>query len=410
MLPQALHTERTHLAAAAFSASLLAALVLAAVSVAQHIERRTLHAGAAQLFSIKNHGIVLQRLAFRTPGLLPLYGSSELAKAVPDKAPDFFARAPTGFEVFPVGKAGAASLITLEKIASLGPVVGGRKLVFSISPSWFWAAFDRPHHYAGNFSKVQANALVFGSALDRELKSAIARRMLEFPETLEDGPVLAFALRRLAGDTWLDRVGFAAARPIGLLDGLVMRLQDHAYSVEYLLHRVAHPFAWRHRPSDPKWTRLFAEAGQQTALVDAAAAESELAHQLAPESDATTFLAHLQAAREWHDLELLLRTLRQLGARPLLLSMPLFGEAFDRLGISSEDRAQFYNRLEKLAARYDFPLVDFRDHDNDRTFLADTHDHLSPRGWLSYDAALDAFYHDRPPFAPAPSCAMNVGQ
>ena len=390
-------TTRHALAAGFWATATLAFVLVLALSVAHRIERRALRAGATQLFSIKNHGIVLQREAFRTPGLLPLYGSSELAKSVSDKAPDFFARAPTGFEVFPVGKAGAASLITLEKLAAIGPSVRGKKLAFSISPSWFWAAFDRPHHYAGNFSRSQANALVFSTALDRGLKRDIARRMLEFPETTEEASLFTFALRRLAGDTRLDRAELALARPLGLLHGLIMRLQDHAYSVEYLLHRVPHPFTWRHRPSIPKWPRLLASATPTVGGGDPKEAEAELARQLAPESDAATFRAHLQSAREWHDLELLLRTLRQLGAQPLLLSMPLFGEAFDRFGISATDRAQFYDRLEALAARYAVPLVDFREHDEDRLFLADTHDHLSPRGWLYFDAALDAFYHDRLP-------------
>jgi poly-D-alanine transfer protein DltD len=86
-----------------------------------------------------------------------------------------------------------------------------------------------------------------------------------------------------------------------------------------------------------------------------------------------------------------------------LLSAPFDGPAFDARGISAEARAEFYNRLETLAARYDFPLIDFRDHDEDRGFLADTHDHLSAAGWLYYDSALDAFYHDRPVLASLPS-------
>ena len=96
-----------------------------------------------------------------------------------------------------------------------------------------------------------------------------------------------------------------------------------------------------------------------------------------------------------------------LNASPLLLNMPLDGEGFDRFGISAEARAEFYDRLEALAARYDFPLVDFRDHDEDRRFLADTHDHLSAAGWLYYDAALDDFYHDRKVLAALPAHASR---
>ena len=388
-------STRPHIVAGLAALGAVAVLLAVGLSGARWIEGRSLRAEAPQTFPMKNHGIVLQRAAFRRPGLLPLYGSSELVKDVPDKAAEFFSRAPTGFEVFPVGKAGTASLIALEKLAAVGADLRGRKLAISISPSWFWAAPDNPHHYAGNFSLEQVNSLVFTAPLDPGLKRDIARRVLEFPETVGRDPVLAFALRRLAGGSWLDRAGYRLVCPLGWLGGAMLRVQDHVHSVEYLLHRVSRPFVWRHHPIDPKWSRLFASAGRASPPPDDDDAEAELARVLPAIGGEAAFRARVAKAREWSDLELLLRTLRELGARPLLLSMPLDGEGFDRFGVSPAARAEFYDRLESLAARYGFPLVDFRDHDEDRRFLADTHDHLSAEGWLYYDAALDDFYHDR---------------
>jgi D-alanine transfer protein len=396
-------TNRPHLAACLSALAVLTVLLLATLMGARWIERHTLRAAAPQVFTMKNYGVVLQRAAFQRSGLLPFYGSSELVKDVPDKAASFFARAPTGFEVFPVGKAGTASLIVLEKLSSLGSDLRGRKLAFSISPSWFWAAFDRPHHYRGNFSREQANAFVFESKLDAALKRDIARRMLEFPETLENDAVLAFALRRLAGGTFLDHAGFVAAWPLGRLEGGLLRVQDHLHTLEYLLHRVDRPFSWRHHRIELKWARLLASALRQTITSEQDLAEVELARALPAVGTERAFRARLSQAGEWRDFELLLRVLHDLGARPLLLSAPLDGPAFDAMGISAGARAAFYDRLEKLAARYNFPLVDFRDHDEDRRFLADTHDHLSAAGWLYYDSALDAFYHDRPVLASLPS-------
>jgi hypothetical protein len=45
---------------------------------------------------------------------------------------------------------------------------------------------------------MAATEMVFGTALDLVLKRDIAARMLQFPETLEQRPLLEFALRRLA--------------------------------------------------------------------------------------------------------------------------------------------------------------------------------------------------------------------
>jgi hypothetical protein len=50
------------------------------------------------------------------------------------------------------------------------------------------------------------------------------------------------------------------------------------------------------------------------------------------------FVAGEQNAREWIDFELLLRGLNELGARPLLLSIPIDGRYFDRFGVGRRFR------------------------------------------------------------------------
>jgi D-alanine transfer protein len=93
---------------------------------------------------------------------------------------------------------------------------------------------------------------------------------------------------------------------------------------------------------------------------------------------------------------LLLRTLRELGARPLLLSMPLNGSYFDQYGVTRPYRDVFYNKIRALAEKYGAPLIDFKSHDYDEAFSFGHHDHLSLKGWLYFDRALDDFFHGRP--------------
>src|ERR1700759_4020331 len=100
--------------------SIAFAIICSGRAVAVHLERSTIHATAPKDFFIKNQGLAFQRAAARTPDMLLLYGSSELTDAVPNRASDFFSTEPTGFEICPVGKAGASSLIILQKLAALG--------------------------------------------------------------------------------------------------------------------------------------------------------------------------------------------------------------------------------------------------------------------------------------------------
>ena len=119
------------------------------------------------------------------------------------------------------------------------------------------------------------------------------------------------------------------------------------------------------------------------------------------------FLANLQLAREWGDFELLLRSLRESGAQPLLLSMPLNGTWLEKNGVSRAARAQYLTRLRALAQRYGVPLEDFEAHEQDPRFLADHHDHLSIEGWMYYNRALDDFFHDRLPLSAASAAAPS---
>jgi D-alanine transfer protein len=113
-------------------------------------------------------------------------------------------------------------------------------------------------------------------------------------------------------------------------------------------------------------------------------------------SDAA-FLRTLERSQEWVDLELLLRELTELGARPLLLSMPIHGGWYDHCGITYAARRAYYEKLRGVGARYHAAVVDFADHDADQSFCHDTMGHLAPRGLVYYNQAFDDFFHDAIP-------------
>jgi poly-D-alanine transfer protein DltD len=146
----------------------------------------------------------------------------------------------------------------------------------------------------------------------------------------------------------------------------------------------------RRTPRAVEWDDLIARAGSQTRVHSDRDPEP-----VGPEKGPEAFAAGEQSAHEWIDFELLLRGLDELGARPLLLSIPIDGPYFDRFGVGREYRDLYYKKIRALAQAYHLPLIDFERHDEDEDFLVGHHDHLSDKGWLYYDKALDDFFHDR---------------
>ena len=388
----------SHLLAGLIASGLVAAVLLGAKVVAVHLERTTVRASAPELFSLKNQGLAFQRVAARSPYVLPLYGSSELtAVLVPERAHIFFRTAPTGFQVSPVGAGGANSLIMLQKIAALGTDLRGKKVAISLSPGWFlkpgpgWL-----QGYKGNFSLMAASEMAFGTALDFELKRDIALRMLKCPGTLENSPLLEFALKRLASGHWLDRLIFCALWPIGKIQTTVLELQDHFAAFNYIRHKIRSAAPFHSGTSD--WSKLIASVDESKVTdTDMVTNASSLSGDKTIDRRDDEFRDRMNASTAWIDLELLLRTLARVHASPLLCTMPIAGDLYDRKGVSRSAREDYYVKLRALVQRYHFRLVEFKGHDEDPAFLYRHQSHLTAKGWIYYDRALDDFFHGRAP-------------
>ncbi len=387
-----------HLFAGLIVFVLVAAVLFGAESASVHLERKTIRASAPELFSLKNQGLAFQRAAARAPYVLPLYGSSELtAVTVPERAHIFFRTAPTGFQVSPVGAGGANSLIMLQKIGALGSDLRGKKVAISLSPGWFIKPSPRwLDGYKGNFSLMAASEMVFGAALDFELKRDIASRILKCPSTLEKSPFLEFELKRLASGRWLDRVIFSVLWPVGKAQNTILELQDHLAASNYIRHKIKPAPAFH--PETLDWPKLIGTAdGSNPTDADKTTKASNWEKEKMLDGRDTIFRDRMNTSTAWTDLELLLRTLASVHASPLLLSMPLAGDLYDREGVSRSAREDYYLRLRELVQRYHFRLIEFKGHDEDAAFLYRHQSHLTAKGWIYNDRALDDFFHGRVP-------------
>jgi D-alanine transfer protein len=414
-------SEQTPHLAPALTAVILTVVVLAAFGVyARSLERRSIRAIAAdqvvfqrggKLSPLKNQGNALQQAALETGDLLPIYGSSELNLQSdynrPFHATNVFHDYPTGFTIFPVGRAESTCLITLQKLAAAGPALEGRSIVISLSPPYFFErTAARVDGYAGNFSALHAGELAFNIHASLRLRQDAARRMLNYPATVAHRPLLRFALENLAGGSLVNLACYDAVLPLGLLHNAILRYQDHWSAVSYLWQHPesTSPPASPHRGRPLDWPALHRQADDvYRAHCDTNELgidnrtwtrhlRQELSRRRGTWSD-ETFQSALESNQEWVDLELLLRELTEFGARPLLLSPPLHGGWYDQFGISYAGRTAYYRKLRAIGARYRAEVVDFADHDADRAFCQDNMGHMAPRGLVFYSQALDGFFH-----------------
>jgi D-alanine transfer protein len=391
---------------------------------ARGIERRYIHALAPKQFDAKNQGSALQKEVLRHPDLLPIYGSSELLNFIPYQrlyhGSEFFKSYPTGFTIFPIGKEATTPLLFLQKIAGLGEELRGKKIVISLCADWY---FNRdsahPLAYAGNYSRLHAYQLAFSFDLGLQLRQEAAKRMLAYPKTLEGDRLLKFALENLSDHSPTCLAAYHASLLLGRIQTLILVLQDHWETVSFIS---------KQDDLTPEVPRTPIEVDWQDVLVRA----EQVYHQHANNNPfgfdndfwrvrfnriremysvrTAQFLRNLDKGTEWTDLDLLLQSLRTLGAQPLLISAPIHGGYWEHFqGISYVCRRAYYEKLRKLARAYNMALQDFADHDCELYFTIDQSNHLSPKGWMWYNRAIDAFYHQFPlPLGPLPTCSPEL--
>jgi D-alanine transfer protein len=386
-----------HLIACVVAVGLAVATFFAAERIVIHLERAAIVWTAPEIFPLKNQGLAFQCAAAHARNIFPIYGSSELRLPIaPERGNNFFRTAPTGFQLSPVGGGGANPLIMLQKVGALGSHLRGKRVAISLSPIWFFSANPGWKGYKGNFAPMAASEMVFGTSLDFELKQGIALRMLECPTTLENKPLLEFALRRLASGGWFDRIVFCALWPAGKAQIAVLELEDHFAALRHL-GREPKSVPPLHAET-PDWPRLIARASQgEPANAGKEEKALNLDRQITPGARDVAFRNGVKACPIWIDLELLLRSLAAVHAQPLILSMPIAGDFYDHAGVSRLAREEYYARLRLLVHRYHFAVVEFEDHDEDQGFLIRHQSHITAKGWVYYDRALDNFFHGRSP-------------
>jgi D-alanine transfer protein len=395
-----------HLWPVFFTLLLVAGGLAGGLAYAHQQEARYIHVMATHVIDQMTIGEAWQRAAFEQPDLLVIYGSSELLdQPGPYQALRFFHTYPTGFDTVEIARPAINSLNLAQDLAAMGPALRGKKVVISFTPSMFITTMAGQSAYDGNFSQIHADEFIFSTQLSWGLKQDAAKRMLQYPKTLVKDPILAFALQRLVQDTGLDRILYYLDFPLGMLEIGVQRLQDHW---EVLTYIWSHPHmnpTMVHQPAAIDWTALAVKAEEQykkesnnnsygiqnsiwTTKLGAVVAKG------GSKSSEQNFLHDMQVTQEWVDLDILIKTLVELQAEPLVMSRPFNGAFWDSQGVTINDRNVYYDKLHSMLEPYKIQLIDFKDHDEDRYFNVDSSSHTSPKGWVYVDQALDAYYHE----------------
>ena len=353
-------------------------------------------------------GVILQRKALQASDVLLLYGSSEMSLLNDYHPAKLFEGKPTHFVPFLVGHGGSQDLTHLLNIGSLGKDLKGKKLVVFLSPQWFATGGIPQSTFAGNFSPLHVYETLLNPTLATQTKRDIAIRLLDFPNVLKGYPMLAQMIRAYGSEpNWKSSALKVAYWPLEKIELAGLIIEDATKTVDHvnklspkLIAQNALTSSSSSSPS-PSWESLRTEATHKGATLTTSNAMTLLDtyyyKYVAPRlqemrnSDQKT---KLFPSQEYNDLDLLMQILRQSGAEPLFVIIPMNGPWYDYTGIPASERKDCYERLATMIQQKGFELADFSSHEYEQYFLQDPW-HLAWKGWVDVDEKLDLFYHER---------------
>ena len=396
----------THLSAGLLAVVLFVLGASVIIALGRWRVRERIHSLAARNAASTWRWKAIQREVLRHDDLLLTLGSSELVVPMPNRVQDFFATYPTGFAVAPVGTRGTPIPLMTVNLASLGDAVRGKRVVLSLSGTWFSGTNPTvdPRNDSLNIaalaSPLQLGDALFNAGIPLAIRERIARRVVRVREVTGNQALLAVLVRCLASHCPLEPL-LPMLRPLWTVRSLVLRTEDagRALAASYLS-----PDPPARRATQLDWGRLEARSDSSWRVrsannpfgIDGTMWSRGSARMLAARDSTTDarFLQRMERAPAWDDLSLLLATLQSLGARPLVLDTPLKGPFLDFTGVSAAARRRFYDKFDSTTATFGFPHRNFAEYDGDPMFLMESGSHLSEKGWLIYDRTIDAFRHD----------------
>lgn len=361
------------------------------------IPENRVETAATALNPLMFQGEYIQSNMLKDKQYLPIYGSSELSRLDRFHPSNYFKENDYGFTPFLVGRGGSQSLIHFLNFAAQSEQLKGKKIVFILSAQWFKKGGSDETHFAPNFSTLQGYDLAFNDHIDPNLKKKAMKRLEHFDVVQKDKMLNILYKAETTNDPRLEwKAKFI--KPAAKLYKDSLEKKDIYYSL--VGGGIPPKRDFSPKVKGQSWTAL----EKQAEKIGEKDANSNSLHILNSYYDKLKHkMPYLKNERkresyghsvEYSDFQLVLDVLKESGAKPLFIIVPVHGKWYDYLGFPKQGRTAYYNKIKKQIKSEGFPVADFSNHEYDPYFLKDTL-HLGWKGWVHVDKSIQQFYESQ---------------
>lgn len=357
------------------------------------IPNNRIQQAATELNPFMFQGKYVQQKMLEEPRYLPIYGSSELARLDRFHPSNYFKETREGFTPFLVGRGGTESLIHLLNLSEHPNQLHGKKLVFVLSPQWFQPNGTDESHFVPNYSSLQGYDFAFNKNISTELKKRAIKRLLTF-SSIKDDPILSTIYKaEISSNKW-SRLKASLVLPAAYAYRDLLEKKDLYYT---LVGGFPHNKELSPKVRNKNWEQLELQAshiGAKKATNNPffiTNGQYDKIKKMAASLKNSKSGASYGQSPEYSDFQLVLDLLKESGADPLFISVPVNGKWYDYTGFPKEGRTAYYTRIKKQIEAEGFQVADFSNHEYDPYFMKDTI-HIGWKGWVYTDKAIIDFY------------------
>lgn len=290
----------------------------------------------------------------------------------------------TGVDMTFIGEAYDQSLWQAIAAGAYGSRVMSKKVMIVVSPQWFFKGNGAQGTFSSKFSYSLYRAFMQNGDISDETKAAVRRRCEELGV---DSKKLAAGAR----DTPLDAINDVAYAAIDS-----WQLRTKIENIVDLAPSKTDRRTAGEPTGEPDWEALLAAA---TAEGEASCTNNDYGIYDDCYARNGQYLTEAgqnfsQADDEYADLRLFLRVCEEVGLEPLVCILPVHGSWYDRAGVSTEERAGFYQRVRDICDDAGVAYADFSSCEYEKYFLCDTV-HPGWRGWVKIERAFYRWVNGR---------------
>jgi D-alanine transfer protein len=374
--------------------ALLLLIIIPTSWIEKLIPKSRISQAATELNPVMFQGKYIQSKMLENNLYLPMYGSSELARLDAFHPSNYFKENSAGFVPFLVGRGGSISIIHFLNFAEHTEQLKGKKLVFILSPQWFQPGGADESHFVPNYSSLQGYDLALNDKIDPVTKKKAIKRLLHFVPVKDDQLLTTLYLGEISNDPWAKRKALLA-RPFAFAYRGILQKKDLYYS---LASSSARYREIKSTVKNKDWAQLKRDAsleGSRQATNNrflVINSQYDKMKKKVPSLKGYKSGASYGRSVEYYDFQLVLDLLKESGAKPLFISVPVNGKWYDYTGFPKQGRTSYYTRIRHQIEAEGFSVADFSNHEYDPYFMKDTI-HIGWKGWVYVDKAIKDFYN-----------------